>query len=322
MGPVTELRPGEYKVSLRHGRRKSDKPFCILRGAAGAAPARFVCGNREREVNALSAFMAHTLPTRDLGTSDVHVEIHVAPAMQLYGTLLTGLLRTGTIASRSKLEIGEPAFDRAIDAAASGVSEELIAFANDLDTLTIDSSVLPDQANAKMVMRMKGQQSWTVGTLASAATRAAAPPPMFWHLPASASMAGYQYPADAHRFDAIRHTLSDLLDGWLAHEGISVADRAPLTTILGDKFSSDSPLASASGPFASDPPTSVASSKKGAPGINRSRASRRRWRGLVHHGHRCAQPSRRRDEEPVGRDQPSQDPSADAKHTHELGELE
>ena len=272
-------------------------------------------------MNALSAFMAHTLPTRDLGTSDVHVEIHVAPAMQLYGTLLTGLLRTGTIASRSKLEIGEPAFDRAIDAAASGVSEELIAFANDLDTLTIDSSVLPDQANAKIVMRMKGQQSWTVGTLASAATRAAAPPPMFWHLPASSSMAGYQYPADAHRFDAIRHTLSDLLDGWLAHEGISVADRAPLTTILGDNSPTIRRGSRQRTLCVRSADISVASSKKGAPAATDTRASRPRWLGLVHHRHRCAQPSRRRDEESVGRDQPPQDPSADAKHTHHLGEL-
>jgi hypothetical protein len=257
MGSVTELRPGEYKVSLHHGKRKGDKPFCILRAAAGAAPARFVCGGREREVNALSGYMTHTLPTRDLGRSDLHVELHLPPAMQLYGTLLTGLLRTGMIASRSKLEIGEPAFDRAIDAAASGVSEELIALANDLDTLTIDASVAPDQAGATVALRMKGQQSWSVGMLASEATRAAAPPPMFWRLPANSAMAAYQYQADTHRFDAIRHTLNDLLDGWLAHEGISLVDRAPLTAILSDKYTSDSPWVDASGPYAfSDPPAS------------------------------------------------------------------
>ncbi len=251
MGSVTEVRPGEYKVSLHHGKRKGDKPFCILRAAVGVAPARVVCGGREREVNALSAYMARTLPTRSFGSSDLHVELHAPPAMQLYGTLLNGLLRGGTIASRSKLEIGEPAFDRAVDAAASGVSEELIALAGDLDTLTIDASVAPDQANANVALRMKSQQSWTVGTMANQGTRAAPPPPMFWHLPANAATAGYQYQADTHRFDAIRHTLSDLLDGWLAHEGVPLADRAPLTAVLSDKNTSDSPWVNASGPFAS-----------------------------------------------------------------------
>src|SRR5258708_13327553 len=62
MGSVTEVRPGEYKVSLRHGRRKSDKPFCILRAAAGVAPPRFVCGSRDREVNAPPPSIPRTLP--------------------------------------------------------------------------------------------------------------------------------------------------------------------------------------------------------------------------------------------------------------------
>jgi hypothetical protein len=262
MGSVTEVRPGEYKVSLHRGKRRGDRPFCILGAAVGAAPARVVCGSREREVNALSAYMTHTLPMRNLGSSDLHVELHAPPAMQLYGTMLSSLLRGGTIASRSKLEIGEPAFDRAVDAAASGVSEELIALANDLDTLTIDASVAPDQAGANVALRMKGQQSWTASTLASEATRAAAPPSMFWRLPANSAMASYQYQADTHRFDAIRHTLSDLLDGWLAHEGIPLTDRAPLTAVLSDKYTSDSPWVSASGPFASsDQPAS----KKAAP---------------------------------------------------------
>jgi hypothetical protein len=263
MGAVTEVRPGEYKVTLRHGKRKSDKPFCILRAAVGPAPARFVCANRERDVTALSGYMTHSLPSRDLGASDLHVEIHAPPAMQLYGNLLTGILRSGTIGSRSKLEIGDPAFDRAIDAAASGVSDELLALANDLDTLTVDATMATDHVNASFALRMKGQQSWTSGTMVSQASRAGAPPAMFWRLPASSSMASYRYQPDGHRFDAIRHTLSDLLDGWLAHEGVAVADRAPLTAIFGDKYSSDSPMVSASGPFASsDSPAP----KKGPPG--------------------------------------------------------
>jgi hypothetical protein len=262
MGAVSEVHPGEYKITLRRGKRRGgDKPFCVLRTAVGRAPARVVCGSRERDVNALSAYMTHTLPTRDFGASDVHLEMHAPPAMQLYGTLLSSLLRGGSVASRSKLELGEPAFDRAIDAATSGVTEELIALAGDLDTLVLDASLAPEHVAANLSLHLKGQQSWFAGTLASEIPREGPPPPMFWRLPADSTMAGYEYHADGHRFDAIRHSLGELLDGWLAHEGIAPGDRAPLTAIFSDKLASDTPWVSASGSFASSEP---AAKKKGA----------------------------------------------------------
>src|SRR5689334_12196650 len=38
MGPMSEVRPGEYRVSLRQGKKKSDKPSCLLLSARGSAP--------------------------------------------------------------------------------------------------------------------------------------------------------------------------------------------------------------------------------------------------------------------------------------------
>src|SRR6185503_19317439 len=61
MGPMTEVRPGEFRVSLRQGKKKSDKPSCLLLSARGTAPGRLLCGRRDHDVDALRGFLARTL---------------------------------------------------------------------------------------------------------------------------------------------------------------------------------------------------------------------------------------------------------------------
>ncbi|HEX9294415.1 MAG TPA: hypothetical protein VF881_01230 [Polyangiaceae bacterium] len=246
---LTEMRPGEYRVNFRHGRRKSDRWSCALVAAVGAAPGRFVCGRRDRDVDALRAYMARTLPKRDLGASDLHLELHAPPVLQVYGPAINQSLRLGAVYAPRKLEIGEPAFDRAIDRIAAGISDELGAVIGDLDTLTFDLALAPDKASASAAFRLRGQQSWTAATLANQATRQAPPPPMFWRLPAGASTASYQHGPDPRRFDAIRRTLAELVDGWLLHEGIAPADRAPINALFSDKYSTEAPWVSAAGAY-------------------------------------------------------------------------
>jgi hypothetical protein len=82
---------------------------------------------------------------------------------------------------------------------------------------------------------------------------------MFWRLPATSTTAGYYYGPEARRFEAIRRLATDLLDGWLQHEGVASADRTPLVSLFGDKFVIDSPWVVASGPFAAEGPTKTAS---------------------------------------------------------------
>src|SRR5262249_6140472 len=122
LGAVSEIAPGEYKINLRHGKRKKDKPFCILSAAVGQAPGRFVCGERERDVESLRAYMTRTLPKRDLGAADLHMELCVAPVVDTYGEVINQGLHMGAALLPNKLQIGEPSFDRAIDRMAAGVS--------------------------------------------------------------------------------------------------------------------------------------------------------------------------------------------------------
>src|SRR4051812_3558258 len=82
-GVLTELRPGEYKLAPKKAKR--DRSYCVLRAAVGVAPARVVCGHHERDIEALLPYMTRTLPKRDLGPSDVHLEFRMPPVLDMYG---------------------------------------------------------------------------------------------------------------------------------------------------------------------------------------------------------------------------------------------
>src|SRR5260370_30089589 len=98
-----------------------------------------------------------------------------------------------------------------------------------------------------------------------AGSGSAAAPPMFWHLPAGARGAVYEYVPEARRFEAIRHTAAELVDGYLQHEGIAPADRAPLISLFAEKFLIDTPVVAAVGAFSSSGPAKAAgkSAEKG-----------------------------------------------------------
>jgi hypothetical protein len=249
MGPVPEVRPGEFRVNLRQGKKKSDKPACLLLSARGAAPGRLLCGRRDQDVDALRGYMARALPERDLGAADLHLEMHAPPVVDIYAPIINQGLNVGAALARRKLELGEPTFDRALGTTATSLGEELRALLGDLDGVTLDVTLAPERANASVSVRMKGKQSWTAGTLAAQAPHAAEAPTMFWSIPATATSASYTYPPEHQRFDAIRRTLGELLDGFLAHQGLAPADRAPVAAIFDDKYANDSPWVTASGRF-------------------------------------------------------------------------
>jgi hypothetical protein len=163
-----------------------------------------------------------------------------------------------------RLQIGEPSFDRAIDRMAAGVSDEIGALVHDLDTMTFDLAMAPEKATSTMTLRLKGQSSWSAGNLASLGARSAPPPPMFWRLPASTTAAVYGYRPEARRFEAVRNTMSELVDGWLQHDGMAAADRAAIKALLDEKFIVDAPVVAGLGAFAAvDAPAKPAA--KGTP---------------------------------------------------------
>jgi len=249
LGSVTEIRPGVHKLHIRGGgRRHREKASCLLSAAAGTAPARLVCGRRDRDLDELSAYLTRTVPSQDLGAADLHAEVRFPPLAQTYGTFITEGLHVGAAMIPERLALGEPTFDRALRRAAVGVADELAAVAGDLDRLTIEAALQPDQADFSLELRMRDRQSWTASTMASMTKRAGLAPPSFWRIPADAQTAAFSFSAEPRRLAEIWRTLKELLDGYLQHEKVPPADRAALTDLLSPSYMTGAPLVGASGP--------------------------------------------------------------------------
>jgi hypothetical protein len=242
LGSVTEVGPGAYKLRIgKNSRRHRDKATCLISAAAGQAPARLVCGQRDRDLDALAGYLTRTLPSTDLGQADVHVELRFPPLVQRYGTLMNEGLHVGAAMIPDRLGLGEPTFDRALQKAALGIVDELMAVSGDLDRLTIDAAIHAKTADVTVHVRMRDRQSWTTGSLASMAKRSDVAPPLFWRLPAASTAAGFSFANDPQRVTEIARTLQELLDGYLSHEKVPAADRAAVTDLISPRYAIGAP---------------------------------------------------------------------------------
>lgn len=243
-GPLTELAPGLYRV----GKQDSGDLACVLGAAAGAAPARLICGPHEKDVVALGPYLARNLPIAPLPEKDLHAELRFATIDARYG----GEIRRGVglLPNFARMKtINNPHYDRALEEAAQALADEGAALAGDLDRLTIDLG--PDGAsclNAAGALQFKGKSSWLAGTVANSADHAGPPPAIFWRTPIDAESASFSRGADGSRYSGIVRVLRALLEGRLAKENIgSDADRKALSALLGFSLAKDTSVVVASG---------------------------------------------------------------------------
>src|SRR5262249_22306442 len=132
-GPLTELTPGLYRV----GNNDGGDLACVLGAAAGTAPARLICGPREKDVAVLGPYLARNLPVAPLPEKDLHAELRFATIDARYG----GEIRraVGLLPNLARMQtINNPHYDQALEEAAQALAGEGAALAGDLDRLTID----------------------------------------------------------------------------------------------------------------------------------------------------------------------------------------
>lgn len=237
--PVRQVRAGIYRVG-------SGGDSCALAASAGKAPARLVCGERPEDVDGLLPYMTRGLPNQQLGSADFHVELRAEPIRQRHGRELRQLKLLAPFAVRD-FSLDNARFDRALKDAAHGVAEELIALAEDLDTMVIDASIRGDAIESNWTLRFRSSGSWSAQTLAAAGQRSGAPSENFWKLPGDADSASFAVGMDPKRYEAIRRTLAELLDGWLEHERVPRKVRDDLVDLVEEAFKTEGASAYASG---------------------------------------------------------------------------
>jgi hypothetical protein len=243
-GPLDEVAPGLYRV----GTKDAGDLTCVAGPAAGPAPARLVCGQRDKDVVALGPYLARNLSVAPLPDKDLHAELRFVPIDTRYGaTIRRGL---GLLPNFARMQtIGDPRYDRALEEAAQALADEGAALAGDLDRATIDLSV--DGAScltATTALQLRGKSSWLAGTIASSGDRAGSPPAIFWRAPGDADSASYGHGTDVSRYTGIFRALRALLEGQLAKNNIGTeADRKALAALVDLPLSKDTNVVVASG---------------------------------------------------------------------------
>ncbi|HVK69434.1 MAG TPA: hypothetical protein VM694_33485 [Polyangium sp.] len=214
-GPVTELGPGMFRIG---GKTSST---CVIAASAGATPARLVCGPKEKDVTTLAPYLTRTLPTQPGAASDLHLEVRFAPAEARYGSLLRTQVQGLPVIAQAELSLGEPKFDRAIVDAATGLADEIVAFASDADKLTFDVAIDPASClRASASLSMRGKNSWVSGMMGERPERAGPPPAIFWRAPKDSASVFYGRGSDPKRFQPILRTARLLAEGVLAKMNI------------------------------------------------------------------------------------------------------
>lgn len=227
-GSLTEISPGQFRIAGR------SEPVCILAASAGAAPARLVCGPREKDVITLAPYLTRTLPTVAGAPSDVHFELRLMPAEARYGSLVRSQIQGLPVLAQAEGSIGEPKFDKAIVDAASGVADEVVALLADADKITVDAAIDPASClTASAALSMRGKTSWIGSIMGDRPDRAGPPPAIFWRAPKESASVFYGRGMDPKKFSPVLRTLRLLLEGGLAKVQVGTeADHRALSELL------------------------------------------------------------------------------------------
>lgn len=216
--PAHQVRPGVYRVG--------DFPdlSCAVAVSLGAAPARLVCGHTSKDVDTLLPYVTRGLPSEPQTGADFELTLDAKPVQDKYTNDVAALRLIAGMGVR-EVALDNPRFDKALsDVIYSAVDETINLFA-DLEQLRLEARVdaTRNVLTASSEVRLKGQSSWTAGTIA--ATKPAPLPADLPRLPPGTGAAAFATAMPAERYAAIGRILGDLAEGFLEHEKLPEASR-------------------------------------------------------------------------------------------------
>ncbi len=216
--PTRKLGPGIYRVG------DFAEASCAIAVSVGAAPARLVCGRTSKDVDVLLPYATRGLPNEPQAGADFELALDAKPLQAHYGQDITALRLLAGVAVRS-VALDSARFDRALSDAVYGVVDETINLFSDLDQLRLEARLDASRnvLTAAAELRLKGESSWTAGTIA--ASQPMPIPANLPRLPPGATFACYNPPLPAERYAAIGRIIGELSEGYLEHEKLPEASR-------------------------------------------------------------------------------------------------
>jgi hypothetical protein len=228
--PTRKVAPGVFRVG--------DFPdaSCSIAVSRGQAPARLICGRGTKDVEALLPYATRGLPNEPQTGADFELTLAAKPIQARYGHDVTALRLFAGVAQR-EIALDSPQFDRALQDAIYGAVDEVINVFNDLDQLRFEArldagrNVLTGSAE----LRLKGDSSWTAGTIA--ALKPVALPATLPRLPPGATLAGYNTAFPAERYAAFTRIAGELAEGVLAQQKLPETTRKRARHLIDSWFS-------------------------------------------------------------------------------------
>jgi hypothetical protein len=210
---------------------------CAVAPAVGRASTRIVCGDRRVDVETLLPYVTRGLPLQAMGTSDVHIEVRLAPIRERYAQQLRQAKALAVPMALHELGISDTRLSRPITDALYALGDEVVDIIDDLDRIVLDSKLAEktDHMDVSTTLDFTRAHSWSAQVLADAAKRMSAAPSSLNELPSDATLASYVGPQNPKTYEGPMRRLVALIDGTLAHLEISSKLRDELARSL-DQF--------------------------------------------------------------------------------------
>jgi hypothetical protein len=202
-GKPLSLRPGVYRL----GRNRDI--LCDLSVAVGAAPARLLCSENERDLDQLVPWMTRGLPNESFGNADLHLELRAEGLREKYkaeieqfGPMLPNMLNEQLVSAGIK---HQGLIELLTGAAADGPK-----LASDLDALAFDLRLDGEKSEVSSTgsIRFKGTSSWVARLVTHRNDKAGPPPAIFWQTPKDSDSVSFNRGSDPKFFDGVREVLA------------------------------------------------------------------------------------------------------------------
>jgi len=240
--PVNEVRGGKYRFAL-------DGSPCVLGRALGASPARIVCSDEVKSLQALGDYALRGMALEKLSEAAVHMHADFRPVQERYGKELRRARLIASMFARTS-HVGHPRYDRALTDAAIGMTDEAVALLDDLETVQAQLHLNKDGSfRAALRVGFETQVSTTAKSLVHLAERQSTAPEAFLSLPANVGTAGYSRELTEEMAAPWMSILVDLMAGWFESEGASLKFSRKVESLLRGLGPKGKESLSASGPL-------------------------------------------------------------------------
>lgn len=238
-----ELAPGVWAL----GGEKA-KASCAIMDAAGAAPARLVCGPREGDVLALGPYLVRTLAVEKGSELDLEANVDVLALQKEFGPLLRKLSPLAPRMAVKRYGNGNATFDKAIEEGARFLAADAGLLLEDLKALKLEGRVdaskgIDVKLRAELV---PGVKSWVARTAMSSSSSRV--PELLWKAPSDSSGALFATVVDPSAFGDVGKALRGIVLGTLENAKVgNDAERKKVAELLDLPFAKGASFVGAGG---------------------------------------------------------------------------